>query len=48
MKYQEALPIPKESGAHEFFSKNIQIEVFWVVTPCSIAVGYNRFGGLSP
>jgi hypothetical protein len=24
---------------------NIQVEVFWVVTPCSAVVGYHRFGG---
>jgi hypothetical protein len=24
---------------------NIQVEVFWVVTLCSDAVGYRRFGG---
>jgi len=23
----------------------IQVEVFWVVTPCSVVVGYRRFGG---
>jgi hypothetical protein len=23
----------------------IQAEVFWVVTPCSVVVGYQRFGG---
>jgi len=22
----------------------IQVEVFWVVTPCSVVVGYQRFG----
>jgi hypothetical protein len=22
-----------------------QLEVFWVVTPCSVVVGYQRFGG---
>jgi len=22
-----------------------QAEVFWVVTPCSVVVGYQRFGG---
>jgi len=22
-----------------------QVEVFWAVTPCSIVVGYQRFGG---
>jgi hypothetical protein len=24
---------------------NILIEVFWVVMPCSVLVGYQRFGG---
>jgi len=23
----------------------IQVEVFWVVTPCSVVVGYQRFSG---
>jgi len=23
-----------------------QVDVFWVVTPCSVMVGYRRFGGL--
>jgi len=23
-----------------------QVEVFWVVTSCSVVVGYRRFGGL--
>jgi hypothetical protein len=22
----------------------VQVEVFWVVTPCSVVVGYQRFG----
>jgi hypothetical protein len=22
-----------------------QVEAFWVVTPCSVVVGYKRFGG---
>jgi hypothetical protein len=24
----------------------IKVEVFWAVTPCSVVVGYQRFGGL--
>jgi hypothetical protein len=24
---------------------SIQVEVFWVVTPCSVVVGYQHFGG---
>jgi len=24
---------------------NIPVEVFWVMTPCSVPVGYQRFGG---
>jgi hypothetical protein len=28
-----------------FTGVKIQVEVFWVVTPCSVAVGYKRFGG---
>jgi len=23
----------------------IQVQIFWVVTPCSVAVGYRRCGG---
>jgi hypothetical protein len=25
----------------------IQVKVFWVVTPCSVVVGYRRFGNIS-
>jgi hypothetical protein len=28
-----------------FTAVKIQTEVFWVVTPCSVAVEYQRFGG---
>jgi cephalosporin hydroxylase len=28
-----------------FTAVKIQVEVFWVVTPYSVAVGYQRFGG---
>jgi hypothetical protein len=24
---------------------NVQVEVFWIVTPCTVAVGYQGFGG---
>jgi hypothetical protein len=27
-----------------FMSVNIQVSVFWVLTPCSVAVGYQHFG----
>jgi len=23
----------------------LQVDVFWVVTPCSVVVGHQRFGG---
>jgi hypothetical protein len=26
---------------------NVQVEVFWIVTPCNVAVGYQWFGGCS-
>jgi hypothetical protein len=26
-----------------FVAAKIQVEVFWVVTPCSVMVGYRRF-----
>jgi hypothetical protein len=28
-----------------FMMVKIQVEVFWVVTPCNVAVGYQCFGG---
>jgi hypothetical protein len=28
-----------------FTAEKIQVEVFWVMTPCSVVVGYRRFGG---
>jgi len=28
-----------------FTAIKIQVEVYWVVTPCSVAVGYHRFEG---
>jgi len=28
-----------------FMAVKIQVEVVWVVTPCSVMVGYRRFGG---
>jgi len=28
-----------------FTAVKIQVEVFWVVTPCSVVVGYRRFRG---
>jgi hypothetical protein len=28
-----------------FMAVKIQVEAFWVVTPCSVAVGYQRFRG---
>jgi len=30
-------------GGGEYSSS--QVEVFWIVTPCSVAVVYHRFGG---
>jgi hypothetical protein len=28
-----------------FTAVMFQVEVFWIVTPCSVVVGYRRFGG---
>jgi len=28
-----------------FTAVTFQVEVFWVVTPCSVVVGYQHFGG---
>jgi len=28
-----------------FTEVKIRVEVFWVLTPCNVAVGYQRFGG---
>jgi hypothetical protein len=41
---------PRNSGLHEFWCKiftavKIQVDVIWVVTPCSVMVHYQRFGG---
>jgi hypothetical protein len=33
------------TGTTQLTNVNIQIAVFWVVTPCSAAIGYRRFGG---
>jgi len=32
-------------GFEAFTAVMFQAEVFWVVMPCSIVVGYQRFGG---
>jgi len=33
-------------ASFEFFTAVIfQVEVFWMVTPCSVVIGYQRFGG---
>jgi hypothetical protein len=35
-----------DSATFEVFTAmNIQVVVFWVVTPCSDVIGYQRFGG---
>jgi hypothetical protein len=34
-----------DSRLEVFMAVNIQIKVFWIVTPCSDVVGYQRFGG---
>jgi hypothetical protein len=28
----------------ETFTMQIGVEIFWVMTPCSVVVGYQRFG----
>jgi hypothetical protein len=28
-----------------FTAAKIQVEVFWILTPCSDAIAYRRFGG---
>jgi hypothetical protein len=28
-----------------FTAVKIQVQVYWVLTPCSVVVGYRRFGG---
>jgi hypothetical protein len=38
--------LPQKIASFEAFTAVIfQAEVFWVVTPCSVIVGYHRFGG---
>jgi hypothetical protein len=31
-------------GSEVYTAVKVQVEVFWVVIPCSTAVGYQRFG----
>jgi hypothetical protein len=33
------------SNSEAFKAVMFQVEVFWVVTPCSVVVGYQHFGG---
>jgi hypothetical protein len=33
------------AGYEAFTAAMFQVEVFWVVTPCSVAVGYQPFSG---
>jgi hypothetical protein len=33
------------AGFEVYMVVNIQVEVFWVVTPCSVVVGYQRLRG---
>jgi hypothetical protein len=37
--------LPRPLGCLTQVTSLSQIDVFWVVTPCSVMVGYNRFGG---
>jgi hypothetical protein len=34
-----------DASFEAFMTVMFQAEVFWVVTPCSVVVGYERFGG---
>jgi hypothetical protein len=41
--------IKMEQVTFEAFTEAMfQVEIFWVVTPCSVAVGYQRFGDPTP
>jgi len=31
--------------SHLSFTRSVQVKIFWVVTPCGVVVGYQRFGG---
>jgi len=42
---QILLPSLQSTRFEVFTAVKIQVEVFWVVTPCSVAVGHQRFGG---
>jgi hypothetical protein len=33
-------------GVYESYEGLFKVKVFWVVTPCSVVVRYQRFGGL--
>jgi len=37
--------MPANGGTSFFMCSSIQIEVFWVVTPCVVVAGHQRFGG---
>jgi hypothetical protein len=37
--------MPSWCGAQVKSTGKIQVEVFWVVTPCSVTVGYRHLGG---
>jgi hypothetical protein len=37
----------RNAKSEVFTAVKIQVDVFWFVTPCSVVVGYQRFGGPS-
>jgi len=44
--YNEPITIKINFASSEAFTAvTFQVELFWVVTPCSVAEGYQRFGG---
>jgi hypothetical protein len=46
MHYLKDLDIDQKMSSDAFMAVMLQVEVFWVVTPCSVVVGCQRFGGL--
>jgi len=38
------LDVPYNANFEVFVAVKFQVEIFWVMTPCSVAAGYRRFG----
>jgi len=45
MKQKLTKSLSSTASFEAFTAVKIQVEVFWVVTPCSVVAGWQRFGG---